>query len=73
MGPFDPISAAMEPGGAVRALVTRLVDDESGTSHFEYAIIAVFTGTALVAGLIVLRGGLENFYTNLSSLLDAVR
>lgn len=59
--------------GRVAGLLGRLVEDEAGTSHFEYALIAVFTGTALIAGLIVLRGGLENFYTNLSALLDAVR
>jgi Flp pilus assembly pilin Flp len=70
MGPFHAENAA---SAAVRAELARLVRDESGTSHFEYAIIAVFTGTALVAGLVVLRGGLENFYTNLSTLLDAVR
>jgi Flp pilus assembly pilin Flp len=53
-------------------LARRLVEDESGTSHFEYAIIAVFTGTALIAGLIVLQGGLNNAYRSLSALLDAV-
>jgi Flp pilus assembly pilin Flp len=77
MDPVHPRTRRTSPLGAVRAavarLAARLVADEDGTTHFEYALIAVFTGTALIAGLVVLRGGLENFYTNLAALLDAVR
>lgn len=70
----EPVSVPVAPsrGGAVVDLFRRLVADESGTSHFEYAIIAVFTGTALIAGLIVLQGGLDNAYRSLAALVDAV-
>lgn len=77
MEPVHPIAHPEAPAGAIQAaavrLAKRLIEDEAGTSHFEYALIAVFTGTALIAGLLVLRGGLENFYTQMAALLDAVR
>lgn len=77
MDPLHPSTCSETILGATRSAVSRLaarlVADEAGTSHFEYALIAVFMGTALIASLITLRGGLENFYTNMATLLDAVR
>ena len=45
-----------------RALWTRLLQDERGSSHLEYALIAVFAGTLLVGSLLILTGGLNTFY-----------
>ena len=51
------------------ALARRLVADERGSTHLEYALIAVGTGTALIAGLLVLTGGLNEFFTNTAETL----
>lgn len=53
-------------------LLRALWADERGASHLEYAIIAFGTGTFLVAGLIVLSGGLETFYSNTASVLASL-
>lgn len=53
-------------------LFQRLLDDESGESHLEYALIAAFAGTLLTGSLIALKGGLETFYIRLSGILDGV-
>jgi len=53
-------------------LLQRLMEDESGASHLEYAIIAAFTGALLTGSLIVLKGGLETFYTDLAGLLNGI-
>ncbi len=51
------------------ALARRLVTEERAASHLEYALIAVGTGTALIAGLLVLTGGLNEFFTNTAETL----
>ena len=50
-------------------LLRRLVEDESGNSHLEYAIIAFTLGTLLVGGLIYLSEGLQTFFTNTADTL----
>jgi len=53
-------------------LVRALWADERGASHLEYALIAFGTGTFLVAGLIVLSGGLEAFFTSTAGILASL-
>lgn len=57
----------------VTRVVRRLLADESGAVHFEYALLAALMGTGLIAALVVLQGGLDNAYNNLSAMLDSVR
>jgi Flp pilus assembly pilin Flp len=54
------------------AVLQRLLPDEDGASHLEYALIAGLMGTALVTGLMMLQGGLASFYTALAGILAAV-
>lgn len=51
------------------SLLQRLVEDESGGSHIEYAIIGGLTGVLLTAGLLTLRDGLNTFYLDLAGIL----
>lgn len=51
------------------ALLRRLLLDETGASHLEYAIIAFGAGTTLVAGLLVLTGGLNTFFNSTAVIL----
>ena len=53
-------------------LLHRLMKDESGESHLEYALIAAFMGTALTGALIGLKGGLDTFYVTLAGILSTV-
>jgi len=53
-------------------LLQRLIQDESGESHLEYAIIAAFMGTALTGALFVLKDGLDTFYYQLAGILSGV-
>ena len=59
--------------GEPMEVVRRLMADESGAVHFEYALLAALMGTGLIAALVVLQGGLDNAYNNLSAMLDSVR
>jgi len=52
--------------------VHRLVEDESGGSHIEYAIIGGFTGVLLMGGLLSLRDGLNTFYNDLAGILTGI-
>jgi|SaaInlStandDraft_5_1057022.scaffolds.fasta_scaffold744203_1 Flp pilus assembly pilin Flp len=54
------------------SLARRLVEDESGNSHIEYVLIAVFVGTALIGSLIVMKDGLDGLYLRLAGILDTV-
>ena len=47
----------------------RLVEDESGASHLEYALIAFLAGTSLIGGILVLTGGLQTFYNGAAVIL----
>lgn len=51
-------------------LAHELVEDESGGSHLEYALIAFGLGTLLLSGLVVLSGGLDSFYSNTAQILS---
>ena len=52
-----------------QALLERLVADEEGASHLEYALIAFFAGTSLIGGILVLTGGLQTFYNGAAIIL----
>jgi Flp pilus assembly pilin Flp len=56
----------------ISRLMRALWADERGASHLEYAIIAFGAGTFLVAGLIVLSGGLETFFSHTASVLASL-
>ena len=52
--------------------IRRLLNDEEGGTHIEYAIIGGFTGVLLMGGLLSLEDGLSTFYTGLASILATV-
>ena len=52
-----------------QTLAMRLVEDESGASHLEYALIAFLAGTSLIGGILVLTGGLQTFYNGAAVIL----
>jgi Flp pilus assembly pilin Flp len=54
---------------ALQASLRRFLQDESGASHIEYAIIAAFAGVGLISGLVALQRGLDGFFTDLSDIL----
>ena len=54
---------------SAETLVARLVADESGASHLEYALIAFLAGTSLIGGILVLTGGLQTFYNGAAVIL----
>lgn len=60
------------PREAPMSLLDRLIKDESGESHLEYALIAAFMGTALTGALIGLKDGLDTFYISLAGILSTI-
>lgn len=52
--------------------VHRLLTDESGGTHIEYAIIGGFTGVLLMGGLLSLQDGLNVFYNDLAGILATI-
>ena len=52
--------------------IRRLLDNDEGGTHIEYAIIGGFTGVLLMGGLLSLEDGLSTFYTGLAGILATV-
>ncbi len=51
-------------------LVLSLVNDDSGATAVEYALIAVFSSIAAISGMSALGVELKDLFTGISSVLD---
>ena len=60
------------PATAAAALLRRLVDDEDGASHLEYALIGAFAGVVMTGAYLTLSGSLDSFYTTLAGILETI-
>ena len=60
------------PTTSATSSIQRLLIDEAGGTHIEYAIIGGFTGVLLMGGLLSLEDGLSTFYTGLAGILATV-
>ena len=53
-------------------IVARFAKDESGATAIEYGLIAALVGVSIIAGLELLRDGLNGIFGQIKTELDAV-
>ena len=58
-------------GRVLMTTFSRFLDDESGATAIEYALIAAIVSISIVAGLQNIRGSLQSTFTSVNSELDA--
>ena len=56
----------------MKALFTRFVREESGQDLIEYALLAGFVSLVAAAGATLVGTSLNNWYTALSGVIDAM-
>jgi pilus assembly protein Flp/PilA len=54
----------------MKTIVTRFLKDESGATAIEYGLIAAIVGVGIIAGLELLRDGLNTLFTNVNTELQ---
>ena len=56
----------------MKPLFTRFVRDEQGQDLIEYTLLGAFVSLAVVAGATILGTGLNNWYMEMGSAVDAL-
>lgn len=52
-------------------LVKKLINDQSGQGLVEYALIIAFIAILLIGALGLVKGGIENSFTDISTILNS--